>query len=76
MTTDWTFAVTFESNSQAPETIRGQVGGSLSAAVGRAVRLARQQKPTKTHYESVSVLIEKRRRNLPTQTNAPTRDAA
>jgi hypothetical protein len=62
MPSAWTFAVTFESDSQQPETIRGEVAGSLSAAVGRAVRLAKQQKPTRNHYESVVVLVGKRRR--------------
>ncbi|MEO8520563.1 MAG: hypothetical protein ABI603_04315 [Acidobacteriota bacterium] len=61
MPSAWAFVVTFESDTQPPETIRGEVAGSLSAAVGRAVRLARQQKPTKNHYDSVAVLLEKRR---------------
>ena len=38
--TEWTFAVTFESDTQQPETLRGEVTGSLSAAVRRAVRFA------------------------------------
>jgi hypothetical protein len=61
VTSEWTFAVTFESDTQQPETIRGQVAGSLSAATARAVRLAKQRKPTRNHYESVVVLLEKRR---------------
>jgi hypothetical protein len=76
MTSEWIYAVTFESDSQAPETLRGEVTGSLSAAVSRAVRLAKQQKPTKNRYESVVVLIEKRRRTSRTQATARTRDAA
>lgn len=59
MTGSWTFAVTFESDSQPPETIRGEVTGSPSGAVAKAVRLAKAQKPTKNRYESVVVLVEK-----------------
>lgn len=59
MTTEWTFAVTFESDTQAPETVRGTVTGRLSAALSRAARLARKQKPTRNRYTSVVVLVEK-----------------
>jgi hypothetical protein len=59
MTEKWKYAVTFESDSQPPETLRGDVAGSLSAAVSRAVRAAKKQKPTKNRYQSVVVLIDK-----------------
>lgn len=55
----WTFACTFESGTHPPETIRGEVEGSLSAAVARAVRLAKTRKPTQHHFKSVVVLVEK-----------------
>jgi len=61
MAAEWDYAVTFESESQPPETLRGEVAGRLSAAVARAVRLAKQQKPTRNHYESLAVLLERRR---------------
>jgi hypothetical protein len=70
VTSEWTVAVTFESDTQQPETIRGEVAGSLSAATARAVRLAKQRKPTRNHYESVSVLLEKRRRVMHTAGDA------
>ncbi len=55
----WQYAVTFESDTQPPETLRGEVGGSLSAAVGRAVRQSKQRKPSKNRFRSICVLLEK-----------------
>lgn len=57
MTLRWSYAVTFESTSQPPETVRGEVQGSLSAAIGRAVRRAKRQKPTRNHYRGVVVQV-------------------
>jgi hypothetical protein len=59
----WTYAVTFESDIHPPETIRGEVEGSLRAATSRAVRQAKTQKPTQHHIESVVVLIQKYHRS-------------
>lgn len=56
---EWTYAVTFESETQQPETVRGVVAGTVSAAVGRAVRKAKADKPTQNRYRSVVVLLEK-----------------
>lgn len=60
MAAPWFYAVTFESETQAPETVRGEAtGGSLSAAIGRAVRQAKQRKPSKNRYRSVVVVLER-----------------
>ncbi len=59
MSDPWNYAVTFESESQQPETVRGVATGSLSAAVSRAVRQAKRQKPTRNRYRSIVVLIER-----------------
>jgi len=62
--TKWEYAVTFESNVNPPETIRGVVeetdSGAPSGAAGRAVRQAEKHKPTRSRYESVVVLLVKK----------------
>lgn len=67
--------MTFESETQQPETIRGEVAGSLTGAVAKAARRAWKQKPTKNRYSSVVVLLEKRRRDAAEATDE-SRDAA
>lgn len=61
MTEKWKFAVTFESATQQPETVRGEVAGTVSAAAARAMRSAKKQKPTKSRYESLSMLLQRDR---------------
>lgn len=62
MVEKWQFAVTFESSSQAPETVKGEASGTLSAAAARAIRSAKKQKPSKNRYESVSILLQRDRK--------------
>jgi len=49
MASEWTFAVTFESETQQPETIRGEVAGSLSAGRRSSGAPGEAAKPTKNH---------------------------
>jgi len=59
MAQTWKYAVTWESDTAPPETLRGEVSGTVTAASGRALRLAKKAKPTKNHWQSVLVLLEK-----------------
>ena len=55
----WNCAMTWESETQPPETVRGSVeAGSVHTAAARAVRLGQRQRPGK-RYASVVVLIER-----------------
>jgi hypothetical protein len=55
----WTFAVTFESDTQPPETIRGTVeAGSFGPAASRAAKAAKRQHHGR-RFRSVVILLER-----------------
>lgn len=55
----WTAAVTFESQTRPPETIRVEVEAVAATTAGsRAIRAALKQCPGK-HFQSLSVLLER-----------------
>jgi hypothetical protein len=58
MATTYTFAVTFEFDEQAPETVRGQIAAhTAQTAASRALKQARKAKP-KARARSIVVLLQ------------------
>ena len=54
----WAYAVTFESTTRAPETVRGTVeGGALHTCIYRAAKEAKGRVPPNRHYSSVVVVL-------------------
>ena len=61
----WNAAISFESETLPPETIRLDVrAGNVVMAAARAVRLAKQQRPGR-RFRSVAILLERAEADAP-----------
>ena len=55
----WAYYVTFESDTQPCESVRGTVqAGALPTAATRAMKAAKKQKPSKNRARSVVLLLQ------------------